>query len=220
MDDLDDLVAAKVEPVKKKAGTVEIFGKDYKTVALRVMEFRNDHPDWTIKTEILQEDADSVRMQTTVISDRNRVVSTGMAHETIKGNRINASGSMLENCETSSVGRALSFAGYVGEEMSIASAEEMESAAEEQKFYDDNKWLLRHNEVWRDNYESVTWVKNAIFDNDLFKAVEGFVEMGHDVQTALHVAPTKGGCWTKEEKAYLRSSEFNKAVKEYMNAGK
>ena len=34
-------------------GLVEIHGKLYKTVALRVKEFRADHPDWSIEAKLL-----------------------------------------------------------------------------------------------------------------------------------------------------------------------
>jgi hypothetical protein len=105
--------------------------------------------------------------------------------------------------------------GLSGEDMQISSSEEMESALRDQEYYDVNKYLIRHNEVWRDNYKSVNYIKEAIENDDIFAAVEGYVELGEEVQIALNVAPTKGGCWTKEEKKVIRSSEFNKAIKEY-----
>ena len=38
------------------AGIVDIHGTDYKTVALRVNEFREEHPDWTITTTLVMQD--------------------------------------------------------------------------------------------------------------------------------------------------------------------
>ena len=35
-------------------GIVKIHGKEYKTVALRVAEFRAKHPDYTILTELVE----------------------------------------------------------------------------------------------------------------------------------------------------------------------
>ena len=39
---------------KKDTGIVPIHGKEYKTVALRISEFREKHPDFTIHTELVE----------------------------------------------------------------------------------------------------------------------------------------------------------------------
>ena len=36
------------------SGTVKIHGKEYKTVALRIQEFREKHPDFAIQTELVE----------------------------------------------------------------------------------------------------------------------------------------------------------------------
>jgi len=64
-----------------------------------------------------------------------RIIATGTASETNKGNnKINLT-SMIENCETSSVGRALGFAGF-GVDSSIASAEDIERSKETTKQFE------------------------------------------------------------------------------------
>ena len=37
-------------------GVVNIRGKEYQTVALRVQKFREAHPDWELSTEIIKAD--------------------------------------------------------------------------------------------------------------------------------------------------------------------
>ena len=44
-------------------GKVNIHGKEYSTVAYRIHQFRSDHPDWQIHTEVVELDADHVVMR-------------------------------------------------------------------------------------------------------------------------------------------------------------
>ena len=46
-----------------KEGVVNIHGREYKTVALRVAEFREVCPDWSIVTELVAETEDKVIMK-------------------------------------------------------------------------------------------------------------------------------------------------------------
>jgi hypothetical protein len=41
-------------------GKVNIRGKEYLTVAYRIKQFRVDHPDWQIHTDIIKMDDDRV----------------------------------------------------------------------------------------------------------------------------------------------------------------
>ena len=110
---------------------VKIHGKEYKTVAERVHEFREDHPDWAIETEVLFHDDKRVVTKTTVSKGTGGVISTGLAEENRAASHIHKT-SALEVCETSSVGRALAFihGKYMGSE--IASANEVENAIKQQ----------------------------------------------------------------------------------------
>lgn len=109
----------------KKAGVVEIQGKDYELVASRVAKFRSEHPDWTIHTELISNE-DKVLFKCTIL-DGEHLIATGHAEEIPGTTHINKT-SALENCETSAVGRALSLAGYAGnynptkEEVEVAEA--------------------------------------------------------------------------------------------------
>lgn len=112
-------------------GTIQIHGRAYKTVALRVQEFRETHPiseGWAITAEIVSLDAERVVMRATV-SHNGQVVGTGFAEEVRASSQINRT-SALENCETSAIGRALAACGFAGSE--YASANEVEQAIAQQ----------------------------------------------------------------------------------------
>ena len=115
---------------KPDTGVVSIHGREYKTVALRVTEFRADHPDWSITTAIVDRSEDSVVMYATVLNDQGRIIGTGYAEESRNASAINKT-SALENCETSAIGRALAACGYGGTE--YASANEVQNAVAHQR---------------------------------------------------------------------------------------
>ena len=107
-------------------GIVQIHGKDYQTVALRVSKLRDDHPDWTISTDILS-NADTVLIKACILDENGRLIGSGHAEEIRGSTNINKT-SAVENCETSAIGRALAASGYGGTE--YASANEMEKMKE------------------------------------------------------------------------------------------
>jgi hypothetical protein len=111
-------------------GIVNIRGKEYMTVALRVQQFREAHPDWSIITQVVHRDADEVVMVCSILNEQGRVIATGHAEEKRKASQINST-SALENCETSAIGRALAGAGFGGSE--FASANEVQNAVAQQK---------------------------------------------------------------------------------------
>jgi hypothetical protein len=114
-----------------KAGTVKIRGREYKTVALRVSEFREQCPasdGWAILTDIVERDAETVVMRASIVKD-GIVLATGYAEENRKSSQINQT-SCLENCETSCIGRALAAFGLGGSE--YASANEVANAIHQQ----------------------------------------------------------------------------------------
>lgn len=114
----------------KNSGIINIHGKPYQTVALRVSTFRESHPDWTIYTELVSRDDTTVVMKASIADPEQRVIGTGYAEENRSSSQINRT-SALENCETSAIGRALAACGYGGTE--YASANEVENAIHQQK---------------------------------------------------------------------------------------
>lgn len=113
-----------------QTGIIDIRGKAYKSVALRVQEFRADHPDWSLTADVVQRDPECVVMKAAVADEQGRIVATGHAEEYRKASQINRT-SALENAETSAIGRALAAAGYGGTE--FASANEVVNAIHQQR---------------------------------------------------------------------------------------
>lgn len=111
-------------------GVVNIRGKEYQTVALRVQKFREAHPDWALITQIVSRDDSTVVMVASIVNDQGRVLATGHAEENRNASQINQT-SALENCETSAIGRALAAAGFGGTE--FASANEVQNAISQQQ---------------------------------------------------------------------------------------
>ena len=197
-------------------GTVKIHGKEYKTVALRIQEFREKHPDFTIQTELVEANDTLVVMKAT-ISMGPQVIATGYAEEVRTASKINRT-SALENAETSAVGRALAFFGLGGSE--IASADEVANAISQQNNQASNEEmerLIAHNEAWRNNVHSIYFIKEYIGDpmkpSDWENVAEAWGEISNEDKQALWLAPSKGGVFTTAERAALKSDEFNAARK-------
>jgi len=195
-------------------GTVKIHGKEYKTVALRIQEFREKHPDFTIQTELVEANDMLVVMKAT-ISMGPQVIATGYAEEVRTASKINRT-SALENAETSAVGRALAFFGLGGSE--IASADEVANAISQQNSQGSNEEMERlvaHNEAWRNNSGSIYFIKEYInMDEPKWENVaEAWAEIPNEDKQALWLAPSKGGVFTTAERAALKSDEFNAARK-------
>ena len=114
----------------KNSPTVDIKGKSYTQVSTRINIFRKYFPTASIETQITYNDDVRVIIQTK-ISLNDKVIATGYAEEVRgDGNYINQT-SAVENCETSSIGRALSNLGLGGSE--YASANELENALSQQE---------------------------------------------------------------------------------------
>ena len=114
-------------------GIVNIKGKEYKTVALRVAEFRDKFPNYYLTTEIVKIDDDQCIIKAYVGQHKDdgsvQTFATGHAQEFRKASQINGT-SYVENCETSSIGRALACLGIGGTE--FASANEVVNAIYQQ----------------------------------------------------------------------------------------
>jgi len=110
----------------KDTGVVNIHGKDYKTVAKRVDEFREEHKsEMSIITSIISIDEMCVVMKAEILDKDGRTIATGHAEELRTASQINRT-SALENCETSAIGRALAGGEF-------ASADEVANAIQQQE---------------------------------------------------------------------------------------
>lgn len=208
-------------------GVVKIHGREYKTVALRVAEFKEQYPEWSLVTELVSADDETVVMKAMVLDENQRVRGTGYAEEKRAASKINRT-SAMENAETSAIGRSLAACGFAGTE--FASADEVANAIAQQNIDEQVKEkvdeqvkekvdrLMAHNAAVRENWSTVAYMKTAYLEKDALAFAEAWLELESDqVKEALYLAPTKGGIFTTEERAYLRSDEVNLARKEVIN---
>lgn len=192
---------------------VNIRGKQYKTVAERVAEFRNDHEyNYSIVTEIIQA-GELVQIKAGIISSDGRVIATGFAEEVRGSTNINQT-SALENCETSAVGRALAAFGYGGTE--YASADEVANAIAQQTEAETKRkaveFYARMAQVIRDKWDSVSAVKNHLALGEIEEAREALSDLTEDEQSAIWVAPSKGGLFTTEERKLIKEGNQEQAA--------
>jgi hypothetical protein len=208
---------------KKDDGVVRIHGKEYLTVARRINDFRAQHPEYGVHTEILSIDESTVVCRATITDANGRQVSSGIAEEHRRASKINQT-SATENCETSAVGRALAFFGMAGTE--IASADEVAGAISQQRDGEASEYLLKMMEAFREHYNDICELKDYIaaytavdketFEDPMYiqQAAGIWLDLSNEVKEALWVAPSKGGVFTTEERAFLKSDEFAQARKE------
>ena len=111
-----------LEKVNNEIKKTDIKGKQYAEVSERVLAFRKLNPNGKIITEIIDKTDNDVTIKATVYSENEKELATGYASEVKKG--LVNSVSMLENCETSAIGRALGFCGF-GVDNGIASGQDM-----------------------------------------------------------------------------------------------
>lgn len=153
----------------EKLATINIKGKDYVQVDVRLAEFRRVHPNWSIETDVLYFTENDVTTKTTIKDENGRIIGTGLAHEEKASSQINRT-SMYENAETSSIGRAIAIATNIGNIGSICSADEVNLAIKMQE----------KNPVPKNN------------DNSKPKQMQTFSVDGIDIQQALDNVTTKG----------------------------
>lgn len=111
-------------------GKVSIHGTPYATVGLRVKCLRQVFGSLiTIKSEMVNVNEKSVTFKSTVhLNDHNEgqiLLAEGYAHKSFADVKPFLKPSIIEFCQTSSVGRALGFLGLIGDTEVIPSAEEM-----------------------------------------------------------------------------------------------
>ena len=111
--------------------SINIKGKEYIPVNERVKEFRANYSAFTVLSEIVSLDENSVVMVARVYDPNGKVVANGYAQEDRNASNINKT-SYVENCETSAVGRALGMFG-IGIDASMASADEVANAIDRQE---------------------------------------------------------------------------------------
>jgi hypothetical protein len=80
---------------------------------------------------------------------------------------------------------------------------------------EDDRRLAEHFVAVREYWDTIATMKIAHRDGDASQFAEAWIDLPNDqVKEALWVAPSKGGIFTTEERAYLKSNEVNEARKQ------
>ena len=189
---------------------VEIHGTEYTLIAKRLRDFRNDHPNWSIETNLVC-GGENVLIHTTIKDESGRVIATGYAEEERGSTNINQTSS-VENCETSSVGRALAFVSgeYAGN--AIRSADEMANAISQQD--EKQRWAANraYMDAFEEHYESIQAIRGFLAEDNFDAAKECMQEISNDDKLALNRAWTKGGPFNPRESKQIKwwSNDFEK----------
>jgi hypothetical protein len=148
----------------EKLRTIDIKGKPYVLVNERVLEFRCRYGDkGQMLTELLKLEGEvghrTCVFKTTIFVD-GLPVATGYACENEDNGFINKT-SFIENCETSSWGRALGNLG-IGIDTSIASAEEVANAVLNQNKEPRCKWCDESKALYADGMNLLTSIESGV----------------------------------------------------------
>jgi hypothetical protein len=191
-------------------GKVKIHGKSYLTVALRVDQFRSDHGDWCIATEILHRDDETVVMKASVLDEKGVLKATGHSEEKRASSQINKT-SALENAETSAIGRALAALGYVGTE--FASADEVANAIKQQGVHKPSDGAMESLEV-----DEQTQVRDVAEEVKVLMAGGKIVPAFDHLESVNFPAHAKVACWallpSHYRAALKKEGDGRKAIRE------
>lgn len=121
-----------LEIANKMCKTIPIHKKEYATANERIKAFRSIEPEGAIVTEWLVIDLVQgfCASKTTIYDAEGNILATGTAYEREQSSPVNKT-SFIENCETSSVARAIGMVG-IGIDTAICSYEELNNALENQ----------------------------------------------------------------------------------------
>lgn len=82
-------------------------GKEYLEVKYRLVWFREEHPDFSIETELVRSEENDAIVRATIRDNTGRVISMSHKAEDRKGFP-----DFMEKAETGAIGRALALLGY------------------------------------------------------------------------------------------------------------
>ena len=162
----DQLQAAmqEIDALNKKDG-VDMKGKKYTTVAMRVEVFRKYFPDYAVNTRVTVDDGKRVVVVAEIYPPKaERPVATGIAEEIRGAGNVNRT-SAVENGETSAIGRALANLGLHGGE--FASDFEIEVAELKGVTMDMNEAVEKAREKEEDAAMEELRQENESFPDDV-----------------------------------------------------
>ena len=146
-----------IQKANESINTTPIQGKDYAEVNQRIKAFRMVYPSGSIITEMVSNENGICVFRANIYDDEQRMLGTGTAYEKESSNFINKT-SYIENCETSAVGRALGMCGF-GIDTSVASADEVQNAIENQGKKEEQKATPKQIEVLKKAYTGANLTK-------------------------------------------------------------
>lgn len=82
-------------------------GKQYLEVKYRLVWFREEHPTWSIETQLVSVTDTSAYAKATIRDDTGRIIATSHKFESVQGFP-----DFIEKAETGAIGRALALIGY------------------------------------------------------------------------------------------------------------
>ena len=175
-------------------------GKEYFTVAERLVKKNELFENHTIQTSMVHIDSACVVMKAQILHE-DRVVSS--AHGMGYFGRDGFTDKLIEKTETVAVGRALAFLhpDLMGSE--VASADEVSDARllEQEKRL--NKWYTEHTQAVERQRESLEAIRGFLAEDNLAAALEAWREIGEEDMKKLWRAPSKGGWFTTRERSQL-----------------
>jgi hypothetical protein len=183
--------------------------KTYAEVGERVKAFREKYGDsGQLITSIITNDSEKIVTQTQAIVN-GVCLGTGLAEEIRGSTQVNKS-SALENCETSSIGRAISFAtGFMSDGSKIASTDEIQNAIVQQSQVDAHLKTMATLVV----YVSTAF-KEAIANDD----EQGIEECRADMYGNQHLRAAVNKLLNAEEEEYMRDYMAKKSETRNVNA--
>ena len=166
-----------IQKANETIKTTDIKGKDYAEVNQRIKAYRMVYPNGTIRTKLAKLENGICVFMAEVTNNDGDVIATGTAYEKENSTFINKT-SYIENCETSAVGRALGMAGF-GIDTSVASAEEVQNAIENQK---EKKEPFSDMPIQEGQKQ---WLKENLTEEEIKRAI---TNLGHKKLSELNFA--------------------------------
>jgi hypothetical protein len=154
--------------------------EDYETVEERLTKFWATYPDGRIETELIEATANRFVVFTKLFRTEAdpKPWTTGLAFESITERGVNST-SALENCETSSIGRALANAGFATKGKR-ASREEMSKASRERIIKVEkpsDPWTIEPKEMPIPVAEAVTELNDGIVPEQIPTCKHGTMQV-------------------------------------------